>query len=88
MSCHPQWPLSRSFQSENAADGGVIQSEESCRCFSRDEILIGTNFDEALVIRIGGFGKIEVKMLSKLRHTNLVALIGYSSERQEMIFVR
>ncbi|KAF7150859.1 hypothetical protein RHSIM_Rhsim02G0063500 [Rhododendron simsii] len=100
-------------------DGGtVIESEGTCRSFSLDEVLIATNnFDDALVIGIGGFGKVykgfiddsatmvaikrlnaeskqgagefwmEVKMLSKLRHANLVVLIGYCNECQEMILV-
>ncbi|KAI8566818.1 hypothetical protein RHMOL_Rhmol02G0071600 [Rhododendron molle] len=103
---------------QNPIDGGVIESEGSCRSFSLDEVLIATNnFDDALVIGIGGFGKVfkgfiddsatmvaikrlnaeskqgavefwmEVKMLSKLRHANLVALIGYCNECQEMILV-
>ncbi|KAG5560742.1 hypothetical protein RHGRI_003921 [Rhododendron griersonianum] len=103
---------------QNPIDGGVIESEGTCRSFSLDEVLIATNnFDDALVIGIGGFGKVykgfiddsstmvaikrlnaeskqgagefwmEVKMLSKLRHANLVALIGYCNECQEMILV-
>ncbi|KAG5560738.1 hypothetical protein RHGRI_003917 [Rhododendron griersonianum] len=114
----PVPPPSHFFESENGVDSGVIQSEESCRCFSLDEIVIFTNnFDVALVIGNGGFGKVykgfiddgavvvaikrlnaeskqgagefwtEVKMLSKLRHTHLVGLIGHCSERQEMILV-
>ncbi|KAF7149523.1 hypothetical protein RHSIM_Rhsim02G0062500 [Rhododendron simsii] len=51
-------PPSHFFESENGVDSGVIQPEESCRCFSLDEILMFTNnFDEALVIGKGGFGK-------------------------------
>ncbi|KAG5560737.1 hypothetical protein RHGRI_003916 [Rhododendron griersonianum] len=103
---------------QNPIDVGVIESEGTCRSFSLDEVLIATNnFDDALVIGIGGFGKVykgfiddsatmvaikrlnaeskqgagefwmEVKMLSKLRHANLVALIGYCNECQEMILV-
>ncbi|KAI8010610.1 Receptor-like protein kinase FERONIA [Camellia lanceoleosa] len=91
---------------------------ESCRCFSLAEIQsITNNFNEELVIGIGGFGKVymgfidndatpvaikrlkaesnqgaeefwtEVKMLSKLRHTHLVALIGLCSDCEEMILV-
>ncbi|KAI8566966.1 hypothetical protein RHMOL_Rhmol02G0084200 [Rhododendron molle] len=103
---------------QNPIDVGVIESEGTCRSFSLDEVLIATNnFDDALVIGIGGFGKVykgfidgsvtmvaikrlnakskqgarefwmEVKMLSKLWHANLVALIGYCNECQEMILV-
>ncbi|XP_058201771.1 uncharacterized protein LOC131316428 [Rhododendron vialii] len=103
---------------QNPIDVGEIESEGTCRSFSLDEVQIATNnFDDALVIGIGGFGKVykgfiddsatmvaikrlnaeskqgagefwmEVKMLSKLRHANLVALIGYCNECQEMILV-
>ncbi|KAI8566813.1 hypothetical protein RHMOL_Rhmol02G0071100 [Rhododendron molle] len=103
---------------QNPINAGVIESEGTCRSFSLDEVLIATNnFDDALVIGIGGFGKVykgfiddsativaikrlnaeskqgagefwmEVKMLSKLRHSNLAALIGYCNECQEMILV-
>ncbi|GFY82539.1 malectin/receptor-like protein kinase family protein [Actinidia rufa] len=102
----------------NMMDSGVIQSEESCRQFSLAEIQTATNdFDDALAIGIGGFGKVykgfinngtitvaikrlkaesnqgekefwtEVKMLSKIRHAHLVALIGYCNDSQEMILV-
>ncbi|XP_058202657.1 probable serine/threonine-protein kinase PIX13 [Rhododendron vialii] len=103
---------------QNPIDGGVIESEGTCRCFSLDEVLIATNnFDDASVIGKGGFGKVykgfiddgatmvaikrlnaeskqgagefwmEVKILSTLRHANLVALIGYCNDCHEMILV-
>ncbi|KAJ0668377.1 putative protein kinase RLK-Pelle-CrRLK1L-1 family [Helianthus annuus] len=82
-----------------------------------DKIKLATNnFDEALVIGRGGFGKVyislekfnlvndiaikrldstsnqgatefeaEVKLLSKLRHGNLVPLVGYCNEGNEMV---
>ncbi|KAL7221449.1 hypothetical protein ACSBR1_023414 [Camellia fascicularis] len=93
-------------------------SEELCRRFSIAEIQLATsNFDDALTIGDGGFGKVykglidkgatvvavkrlksmskqgaeefwtEIKMLSDLRHTHLVALIGYCNDGQEMILV-
>ncbi|XP_058200901.1 uncharacterized protein LOC131315714 isoform X1 [Rhododendron vialii] len=108
-------PISKS---QHRIDGGVVQSEGRDHCFSLEEVLIATNnFDDALVIGIGGFGKVykgfiddgatmvaikrlnaeskqgagefwtEIKMLSKLRHTNLVALIGYCNQCQEMILI-
>ncbi|KAK9065853.1 hypothetical protein SSX86_015255 [Deinandra increscens subsp. villosa] len=92
-----------------------------CRRFSLDEILSATqNFDDALVIGKGGFGKVykasintengevfivaikrldsmsnqgepeflaEIEMLTRLRHCNLVSLIGYCNENSEMILI-
>ncbi|PSS34811.1 Receptor-like protein kinase [Actinidia chinensis var. chinensis] len=106
------------LENGNMMDGGVIQSEESCRQFSLAEMQTATNdFDDALAIGIGGFGKVykgfinngtitvaikrlkaeskqgekefwtEVKMLSRVRHAHLVALIGYCNDSQEMILV-
>ncbi|CAL5394943.1 unnamed protein product [Camellia sinensis] len=107
-----------SSSADDAISSVVIESEYSCRCFSLVEIQSMTNnFNEELVIGIGGFGKVykgfidngatpvaikrlkadsnqgaeefwnEVKMLSKLRHIHLVALIGLCSDCQEMILV-
>ncbi|CAL5428987.1 unnamed protein product [Camellia sinensis] len=106
------------FDSGNTTTKGVYQSEELCRWFSFVEIQSATNnFDDALVIGKGGFGKVykgfidggattvaikrsnaeskqgaaefwtEIKTLSKLRHTHLVTLIGYSDDCEEMILV-
>ncbi|CAL5394980.1 unnamed protein product [Camellia sinensis] len=106
------------LSADDAISSVVIESEYSCRCFSLAEIQsITNNFNEELVIGIGGFGKVykgfidngatavaikrlkaesnqgaeefwnEVKMLSKLRHTHLVSLIGLCSDCKEMILV-
>ncbi|KAL7164136.1 hypothetical protein ACSBR2_040114 [Camellia fascicularis] len=106
------------FDSGNTITNGVYQSKELCRWFSLVEIQSATNnFDNALVIGKGGFGKVykgfidggattvaikrsnaeskqgarefwtEIKMLSKLRHTHLVTLTGYSDDCDEMILV-
>ncbi|KAL7251124.1 hypothetical protein ACSBR1_013036 [Camellia fascicularis] len=106
------------LSADDAISSVVIKSEYSCRCFSLAEIQSMTNnFNEELVIGIGGFGKVykgfidnsatavsikrlkaesnqgaeefwnEVKMLSKLRHTHLVSLIGLCSDCKEMILV-
>ncbi|CAL5355223.1 unnamed protein product [Camellia sinensis] len=106
------------FGNGNTTTNGVSQSEELCRWFSFVEIQSATNdFDDALVIGKGGFGKVykgfidggativaikrsnaeskqgaaefwtEIKTLSKLRHTHVVTLIGYSDDCEEMILV-
>ncbi|KAG5512847.1 hypothetical protein RHGRI_038674 [Rhododendron griersonianum] len=108
------------FDQAGGIDGGVDQLKESCRFIPLCQILKATNdFDDALVVGTGGFGKVykaniddgatttvvaikrlsavsnqgaeqfwtEVKLLSKLRHTNLVSLFGYCNENQEMILV-
>ncbi|KAH7857922.1 hypothetical protein Vadar_017972 [Vaccinium darrowii] len=105
---------------EKAIDDSVVQLEESCPFFPLSKILKATNnFDDALVVGTGGFGKVykgfiddgatttsvamkrlnaeskqgaeefwtEVKLLSKLRHTHLVSLIGCCNEYQEMILI-
>ncbi|GKD41861.1 probable receptor-like protein kinase [Tanacetum coccineum] len=96
-----------------------ILPEQTCHRFTLDEIHLATrNFDDALVIGRGGFGKVyrclwkiesvnqvvvkrlhsmsnqgahefeaEVKILSKLRHGNLVSLIGYCNEGKDMCLV-
>ncbi|XP_076907434.1 putative serine/threonine-protein kinase PBL22 isoform X2 [Bidens hawaiensis] len=98
-----------------------IPCTKSCRLFSVDEIQSATqNFDDALVVGKGGFGKVykatitientetyivaikrlnfdssqgkkeflaEIEMLTKLRHCNLVSLIGYCNDNSEMILV-
>ncbi|KAH7859243.1 hypothetical protein Vadar_033571 [Vaccinium darrowii] len=46
-------------KSQNTIDGGVIQSEGSCRFFSLDETLKATNnFDDASIVGNGRFGKV------------------------------
>ncbi|KAL7606230.1 hypothetical protein Lser_V15G20205 [Lactuca serriola] len=99
-------------------NSSFIFPDQTCQRFTLSEIQSATqNFDEALVIGRGGFGKVykcskigsmtevavkrlhsmsnqganefesEVKVLSKLRHGNLVSLIGYCYEEKEMVLV-
>ncbi|CAI9282976.1 unnamed protein product [Lactuca saligna] len=99
-------------------NSSFIFPDQTCQRFTLSQIQSATqNFDEALVIGRGGFGKVykcskigsmtdvavkrlhsmsdqganefesEVKVLSKLRHGNLVSLIGYCYEEKEMVLV-
>lgn len=50
---------SHSLERESPINGGVIQVEGSCHCFSLDAIRIATgDFDDAFVVGEGGFGKV------------------------------
>ncbi|KAI9096286.1 hypothetical protein K1719_026005 [Acacia pycnantha] len=97
---------------------GSVVPAELCRHFSIIEIRAAkNNFDELLIIGVGGFGNVykgyidqgqtpvaikqlkqgsqqglhefrtEIEMLSQLRHSNLVSLIGYCNDGNEMILV-
>ncbi|CAA3011168.1 receptor kinase At5g39000 [Olea europaea subsp. europaea] len=111
----------RKIWEDNCTDSGYKPSgltEKLCRPFSLTEIQSATeNFNDALVIGRGGFGKVyrgfiskeqkivaikrlksnsrqgarefwtEVETLSQLQHTNIISLIGYCNECQEMILL-
>ncbi|XP_023743317.1 probable receptor-like protein kinase At5g38990 [Lactuca sativa] len=99
-------------------ESSFIFPDQTCQRFTVAEIQSATqNFDEALVIGWGGFGKVykcsnigsmsevvvkrlhsmsnqganefesEVKVLSMLRHGNLLSLIGYCNDEREMVLV-
>ncbi|XP_022844623.1 putative receptor-like protein kinase At5g39000 [Olea europaea var. sylvestris] len=111
----------REIWEDNCTDSGYKPSSltgKLCRPFSLTEIQSATeNFNDALVIGRGGFGKVyrgfiskaqkivaikrlksnsrqgarefwtEVETLSQLQHTNIISLIGYCNECQEMILL-
>ncbi|AES97210.1 feronia receptor-like kinase [Medicago truncatula] len=79
------------------------KSSSFCCQFSLKEIKVATNdFNEALLIGTGGFGTVykgsfddgasfvaikQIHLLSRVRHNNLVSLLGYCNEDDEMILV-
>ncbi|KAJ0752042.1 putative protein kinase RLK-Pelle-CrRLK1L-1 family [Helianthus annuus] len=82
--------------------GELLSSAKLCVRFTLQEIQSATNnFNDALLIGHGGFGKVykgvcipteldllaEIEMLSKLRHRHLVSLIGFCDDNQEMILI-
>ncbi|XP_058200911.1 serine/threonine-protein kinase PBL35-like [Rhododendron vialii] len=74
-------PISKS---QNRIVGGVIQSEGSCRRFTLDEVQVATNiFDDALVIGIGGFGKVYKGFISNGASTTVVAIKRLNAESNQ-----
>ncbi|THG03642.1 hypothetical protein TEA_006350 [Camellia sinensis var. sinensis] len=71
---------------EDAISSVVIESEASCHCFSLVEIeLTMANFNEELVLGVGGFGKVykglpNIKDVSGLSVDNAISSVVIESE--------
>ncbi|KAH7858106.1 hypothetical protein Vadar_020055 [Vaccinium darrowii] len=72
-----------SLEKENATDGGRIQVVGSSHRFSLDEVRRATNgFDDALVIGIGGFGKVYKGYINNGATTAVVAIKRLNASKQ------
>ncbi|KAG8488320.1 hypothetical protein CXB51_016341 [Gossypium anomalum] len=88
---HWSYPGMHSYCSKERRKASLLP-DQLCQCFTLAEIQAATNdFDDAFIIRRGGFGArefwTEIQLLSQLWYVNLVSLIGYCNDNNEMILV-